>query len=348
MKGGMFRLTWSKKSVLEKIAQLDVDSRRRCEAAYQFLIASDDSAYLRLLQREISQSVVMTSSPVRSWCETGLDGSASRLSSKAPTRKHGAATSSITTEVPGYRNINTAFYRFEFQQRGTVHLHMLVFLKEMRHIRLNTIRADVPWSEPELAHLVHKLQPSDKGALPQNDGPSELLDFDGQPCLRLHHPADAFAANLRAYISTLVPALKCRMDVQTSDGNLMLLKYVTSYVAKCHDNQMTEALYSNQVNPFQAAYRHLRVLTPLEPEMLMALTSKRVAYTPSRTKKITCPLPSNIQDMSSHVKYKARKPQDENLSFLEWLRLHDESKPNAPAYTANEDTRGHQDEKCHN
>lgn len=45
MKGGMFRLTWSKKSVLEKIAQLDVDSRRRCEAAYQFLIASDDSAY---------------------------------------------------------------------------------------------------------------------------------------------------------------------------------------------------------------------------------------------------------------------------------------------------------------
>lgn len=488
MKGGMFRLTWSKKSVLEKIAQLDVDSRRRCEAAYQFLIASDDSAYSSFVAKRdlavrrndkfnvydrdsscfVENCVWPHLYPVRSWCETGLDGSASRLSSKVafmskvtsciadysisfellhfhydlwlfktvsgavsvgrnrfcspaksletkffsgeywrwqhrflldavrqfgppsvfitispfewsfpfppwlinlrkktgkgPTqlaaletlhivqvleqvaRGYLAGTNTKTwgsnifnyNRVPGYRNINTAFYRFEFQQRGTVHLHMLVFLKEMRHIRLNTIRADVPWSEPELAHLVHKLQPSDKGALPQNDGPSELLDFDGQPCLRLHHPADAFAANLRAYISTLVPALKCRMDVQTSDGNLMLLKYVTSYVAKCHDNQMTEALYSNQVNPFQAAYRHLRVLTPLEPEMLMALTSKRVAYTPSRTKKITCPLPSNIQDMSSHVKYKARKPQDENLSFLEWLRLHDESKPNAPAYTANE------------
>lgn len=113
--------------------------------------------------------------------------------------------------LPGNRNVNTLFYWFEFQQRGTVYLHMLVFLKDMKYIRLNTIRGDILWSEPELAHLVHKLQPSDKGCLSYREQPLELNVKDGQPCLNLHHPAEAFADNLRTYISTVIPALKCRM-----------------------------------------------------------------------------------------------------------------------------------------
>ena len=227
--------------------------------------------------------------------------------------------------LPGYSNVNTLFYRFEFQQRGTVHMHMLVFLKDMRQIRLKTIRGDIPWSTPELAHEVHSRQHSDEGVLPKHDGPSELLNVSGQPCLRLHHLKEAFVLNLRAYISTLLPALKCRMDVQTSDGNAMLLRYVTSYVAKCHDNQMTDALYSTKVTPFQAAYRHLRMITPLEPEMFMALAAKRIAYTCSRTKKVTCPNPESIFTMAVHQKYLSRKPQDERLSFIEWLRQYDDS-----------------------
>ena len=67
-------------------------------------------------------------------------------------------------------------------------MHMLVFLKDMRQIRLKTIRGDIPWSTPELAHEVHSRQHSDEGVLPKHDGPSELLNVNGQPCLRLHHP----------------------------------------------------------------------------------------------------------------------------------------------------------------
>lgn len=487
-KGGMFRLSWSEVSVEDKIAALPRDSRVRCQAALDFLMSNRDSAYSSFVSK---RELALTSNqrfnlydfnmsryvenclwphlyPLRAWCETGLDGSESRLSSKVAfmkkvtsrigdyslsfellhfhydlwlfktvsgavsvgrnqfcspaksletkpfsteywrwqlkfltdaVRQFGPPSAFITispfewsfpfppwienlrqltgrgptqlaaleslhivqvleqvargylggtnsntwsnqifnyNRLPGNRNVNTLFYRFEFQQRGTVHLHMLVFLKDMKYIRLNTIRGDIPWSEPELAHLVHKLQPSDKGCLSYREQPSELNVKDGQPCLNLHHPAEAFADNLRAYISTVIPALKCRMDVQTADGNGMLLRYVTSYVAKCHDNQMTDALYSNQVNPFQAAYRHLRMNTPLEPEMLMALTAKRVAYTCSRTKKITCPDPQGVATMSSHQKYKQRKPDIEHLSFLEWLRLFDDSARSTKPYKSGE------------
>ena len=42
-------------------------------------------------------------------------------------------------------NVQTYFYRFEFQQRGTVYLHMLVWLKDLKSLKPNiTIRADIP------------------------------------------------------------------------------------------------------------------------------------------------------------------------------------------------------------
>ena len=97
-------------------------------------------------------------------------------------------------------------------------MHMLVFLKGMWQMHLKIIRGNIPWSSAELAHQVHSLQHSNEGALPRNNGPSELLDVNGQPCLCLHNPEDAFVLNLRVYISTLLPALTCHMDVQTSDG----------------------------------------------------------------------------------------------------------------------------------
>lgn len=70
---------------------------------------------------------------------------------------------------------------------------------------------------------------------------------------------------------------------------------------------MSDALYSNHITPFQAANRYLGMITPLEPEMGMALTEKHIAYTCRRT-KITCPDTQGVATMSSHDKYKQRKP----------------------------------------
>ena len=41
--------------------------------------------------------------------------------------------------------------------------------------------------------------------------------------------------NLRAYIDTLSPTLKCSMDVQTTDGSGMLMRYTSSYILKWSD-----------------------------------------------------------------------------------------------------------------
>ena len=141
-------------------------------------------------------------------------------------------TSSITITFLPFDNIQNYFYRFEFQGRGIVHVHLLVWLKDIKRIRLNLLRADIPWSNRDIAFDVNNLQKSDKAALPLNNSSTEVISNNGSMLLKLYHPADAFALNLRAYISSVVPSLKSRMDVQTSDGHGMLLRYVTSYVSK--------------------------------------------------------------------------------------------------------------------
>lgn len=191
-------------------------------------------------------------------------------------------------------NVNTYFYRFEFQDRGTVHLHMLVWLKNPKEIKINALRADIPWDNPELAYHAADLQKSDKSALPINIGKTEVKTVNEKDAITFFHPPEAFAMNLRAYISTLLPSLKCRMDVQTSDGKGMLLKYASSYVSKWQDGYSNDALFSMHVTPYQAAYRHLRALRPLEPEMWMSLSNQKIAWTSSRTKAITVSIADSV------------------------------------------------------
>ena len=158
----------------------------------------------------------------------------------------------------GRSNINTYYYRFEFQKRGTVHLHLLVWLKNIKKIQHQLVRADIPYEDVDVAFLVRKLQPSDRDSLPLNNNPSGFQSTEGVTTLSLYHPHEAFALNLRSYISTVIPTLQYRMDFQTADGRSMLLKYVTSYVSKWKDAYSNDALYSTHTTPYQAAYRHLR------------------------------------------------------------------------------------------
>ena len=44
------------------------------------------------------------------------------------------------------------------------------------------------------------------------------------------------------FIFALLVSLKCSMDVQTSDGRGMLLKYVTSYVTKMQDRDIINGI----------------------------------------------------------------------------------------------------------
>ena len=203
-----------------------------------------------------------------------------------------------------------------------MHLHMLVWLKDMTKMKLDAIRADIPWQNKSLAQQVLNLQASDKQAVPLFEHKTRIRMENGTQILDLFHPPEAFAKNLRAYISTVLPALKCRMDVQTSDGKGMLLRYAASYVSKWHDGFHSDVMFSVRTGPYQAAYRHLRGLRPREPEMWMSLSAKKIAWSQSRTKQFTANIQSQA-NLKSHEKYCKRSDEETPLSFLQWLRSFD-------------------------
>lgn len=71
------------------------------------------------------------------------------------------------SQQPSQTNILTYFYRFEFQQRGTLHLHMLVWV-DISATRADVLHVSVPWNNADGAFLVASTQKSDKSCLPVN------------------------------------------------------------------------------------------------------------------------------------------------------------------------------------
>ena len=97
------------------------------------------------------------------------------------------------------------------------------------------------------------LQPSEKPGVPLFQEATKVSHHNGKQILQLFHPSEAFAINIRAYVSTVLPALKCRMDIQTSDRKGMLLRYAANYVSKWHDAFNSDAMFSIPTGPYQAA-----------------------------------------------------------------------------------------------
>lgn len=186
--------------------------------------------------------------------------------------------------------------------------------------------SDIPWGDVDSAYLVYNLQKSDKGSLSINENDTIVEIHNNVPTLKICHPAEAFAHNIRGYISTILPALQCRMDVQCSDGHSMLLKYVSSYVTKAHDTYNSDALYTVHTTPYQAAFRFLKEMTPLEPEMWLSLSSKKIAWTPHRSKRFYVPLPEFAATNTILLAYWSRPKSLDRLPLLQWLREFDTSK----------------------
>lgn len=220
------------------------------------------------------------------------------------------------------KNVLTYFYRFEFQKRGTLHLHLLVWVKDISHIQYSRIRADIPSYDRKLGFLAQRLQKSkDKSPfLAVQSEPTHVRNVSCKDVLSVIHPANAFANNLRAYFDTVLPTLKCSMDVQTTDGKSMVLKYVTSYVSKWHDAVSIDSLYSPNVSGHQTAFRYLKSLTPCEPEMWMTLSTVKIAWSCSRTKRYVVPVPERVQQNKEATRYRQRPVSMESLTFAQWLR----------------------------
>ena len=135
----------------------------------------------------------------------------------------------------------------------------------------------------------------------------------------IYHPREAFVTGLRGYIATLLPMLKCRIDVQISDGKEMLLRYATSYVSKWQDSFATTGMYNRCVTPCQAAMRHFKGLHPCELEMWMTFTSIKTSWSSSNTKKYTPPMSLTVENDTTAHKYRERPQNLKHMSFLQWL-----------------------------
>ena len=97
-------------------------------------------------------------------------------------------------------NVICAFFRFEYQNRRCIHLHMLVWVNSLAAMQLNMISVTIPDDGEDSAFLVHRLQPSDKKA--------QFLKISSEPnnvvnrVLKLLHTEQDFEFNLRAYFNS--------------------------------------------------------------------------------------------------------------------------------------------------
>ena len=119
---------------------------------------------------------------------------------------------------------------------------------------------------------------------------------------------------------------RIRLNLLRAEIRLNLMRYVTSYVSKWHDSFQSDSLYSVHVGPYQAAYKHLICMKPLEPKMWLSLSSTKMSWTPSRRKKLSFHCVESILNNPAYMKYLRRSSNHSNLSFLQWLRLVDEKK----------------------
>ena len=204
---------------------------------------------------------------------------------------------------------------------------MLVWLKNTTKTQHQYFCADIPRDQPDLAFLVHKLQKSDKRS-PCLIIQSELWEVFTPP----EHPAEEFALKLHGYIATLIPASKCSMDYETTDGVAMLLRYVTWYVTKSHESTAIDSMYPYEVQGRHTALRYLMSDQLAEPEMWSFLFSKKVAWSASRTKPFTVPTSQDASENKTVLKYWKRDNKFGSLSMLQWLRLLDTNKADPKLY----------------
>ena len=169
VKTGMIQLHVSPKSVTRKIRDLvDVNDRWKCRIAYDYLINSNASSYSHFI--ELRQEILKDHAhincfdfsatigiecalcpniyPFTAWCESAISGKETRLSSQK----------SFCTKV--FSEITD--YALQYDLLHAHDLHMLMWLKDITKAQHQYLHADIPHSHPELAFLVHKLQPSDK------------------------------------------------------------------------------------------------------------------------------------------------------------------------------------------
>ncbi|CAE7275706.1 unnamed protein product [Symbiodinium sp. CCMP2592] len=209
-----------------------------------------------------------------------------------------------------------------YHGRGAVHVHILLWLSDMQAMELSSkIRADIPGEdEPEMRDLVlgSQLDYTSSG-WPAREEPTEVSKEDQR--LKLHHPREAFERCCRAYVSDVLAALRCHVDVQASDGRAMILKYCASYLPKFSSSFAAELL-NNEASDYSLARRVLADYHPLQPEMVMQLAMQQHPQfiCPATVRKFVVPVPWQKEMPKLVQNYMTSSWRRPNMSLLDFLR----------------------------
>lgn len=214
-------------------------------------------------------------------------------------------------------NVLSGFFRFEYQNRRCIHVHILLWIKDISVLNFSLFSATVPKHDLDIAFLVDRIQPSNTSApfLSVSHEPNYVEDGK----LKLLHTEEDYERNIRAYVTTILPVLQSRMDVQMADDNSALMKYVSTYVSKL--THSSETLRSTKTTPFQATIPFLIDLHPGEPEMAMVFSSTKISYcTHSRIKLVPPVSEEYFEKNVIFQKYLERPSSAETLTCLEYCR----------------------------
>ena len=270
--------------------------------------------------------------------QQGRDGNAKKWRSHLLSAKDGSGRKTVLNffgrleyqdgKRRRYVNQEEAATQF-YHGRGTVHLHLLVWLQHVESIQLEeVVAATVPADNLVQESLVEGSQRSLTGS----GWPKELKTsyYDGDTgVLHLQHKEEDWCKHnragvpegIRAYMPDLLNSLHCHIDVQASDGRGMLLKYVSGYVPKFSDSFTTDWL-SDQCSDYAIAKRVLTDYHPLEPEMTLQLAMQWFpqCFAGGTLQRFRVPVPWEGTCAERVVQYMRSRWRAEDMCLEEFLR----------------------------
>ncbi|CAK0885979.1 unnamed protein product [Prorocentrum cordatum] len=213
---------------------------------------------------------------------------------------------------------------------GRPHLHVLFFADDeamanmgLEHHLFATKPEDFP---DHLKGYVDGSQMDRHGGgeskWPIYHGPSGVHNSDG--ILELKHTENDHDAGMRAFCADVMDGQPCHQDWLKSDGEAMLLQYVSKYVAKFSDSSYDEWM-SDSASADSVARRVCFEYHPYEPEMILQLCGAQfrqydISTASGGFRTVSAPYAGMSVVPEWVQKYAECAWRHDGMALLEWLR----------------------------